>query len=79
MDMQKNLPKAFSPFCFFFAFRRTLHFQNTVNVSFNNIVFLDLIFTFAILGLQGFFLLLQFGILLLQRGNIGEFGNARRL
>ena len=53
---------------FFFPFRLTFHFQNTVDILLNNVVFLDLLFQLPIVGIQGFFLLLKCCVLCLQGG-----------
>ena len=45
----------------------------------NNVIFLDLLFQLAIIGAEGFFLLLQLFIFRLQSGEVRQLGNARRL
>ena len=61
---------------FFCPFRLTFHFQNTVDVLLDNVVFLDLLFQFSIVGIQGFFLFLKCCVLYLQGGNAWELGDA---
>ena len=69
-----RLPRPFffcahlSALCFFFPFRLTFHFQNTVDILLDNVVFLDLLFQLPIVGIQGFFLLLKCCVLCLQGG-----------
>ena len=64
---------------FFCPFRLTFHFQNTVDVLLDNVVFLDLLFQFSIVGIQGFFLFLKCCVLYLQGGNAWELGDTRCL
>lgn len=40
-----------STLCFFFPFRLVFHFQNAVDILLDNVVFLDLLFQFAIVGI----------------------------
>ena len=53
--------------------------QNAVYVLFDNVVLFDLFFQSAIVGVKGFFLFLELFIFRLQRGEVRELGNARRL
>ena len=52
--------------------RLTFAPQNTVDVPLDNVVFLDLLFQLAIVGVERFFLFLELYIFRLQRGDIGE-------
>ena len=53
--------------------------QNAVYVLLDNVVFPDLFFQLAVVGAEGFFLLLQLFIFRLQSGEVRQLGNARRL
>ena len=67
------------PFLSFFPFRLPWLPQNAVYVLPDNVVFLDLFFQLAVVGAEGFFLLLQLFIFRLQGGKVRQFGNASRL
>ncbi len=64
-----------SALCFLFPFRLLLCLQNAVYVLLDNVVFLDLLFQLAIIGVKGFFLRLERFIFLLQRGKVRELCN----
>ena len=69
-----RLPRPFffcvhlSALCSLCPFWLTFHFQNTVDILLDNVVFLDLLFQLPIVGIQGFFLLLKCCVLCLQGG-----------
>ena len=63
---------------FLTSLRLTFAPQNTVDVPLNNVVFHDLFFQPAIVGVELFFLLSERGIFRLQRGDVGELAADQR-
>ena len=67
-----------SALCFLCPFRLTFYIQNAVYVPLDSIEFIDLFFQLSIVGVQGFFLLLELFIFHLQLCKVRELGDTHR-